>query len=289
MSDKINIDGILANGYGFSPKLVMQDREITIEAKAIYSYFSSYAGAGKSAFPSVKKTIYDLNIGEERYYTHRKKLIEKGYLIIKKQVSKDGKFNHNLYTLPSYPQKPGTDNSTTKESRKRKRGTNSNSTNSNSINSNNNDNENIDSSKNKNVKDKKKSVPENISSFYEDNFGRVSNYIEKELIDWLKIFDSQLILEALKRTKDYGKEFAYTKKIMMNWEKLNVKTLEDIKKIDKEFENKRNKINFKKKKIKKEKLPDWAKENFRPQVSDDDLKDPELESRLKKLREEKSR
>lgn len=288
MSDKLDVQGILSKGYGLSPKLVMQDREITIEAKAIYSYFSSYAGNGTVAFPSVSKTIYDLNIGEQRYYKHRKKLTDKGYLTIEKQVSKRGKFSHNLYTLPPFPENTWLENDRSENQRMEDVGTNSNSTNNNSINSNNN-NENINLSKNENIKDRKKSVPENIASFYEDNFGRVSNYIQKELIDWLKIFDSQLIIEALKRTKDYGKEFAYTKKIMMNWNKLNVKTLEDIKKIDKEFENKRNKINFKKKKIKKEKLPDWAKEDFTPRVSGEDVKDPDLESRLKRLREENSR
>lgn len=287
MSDKITVEGILAKGYGFSPKLVMQDREITIEAKGIYSYFSSYAGAGKSAFPSVKKTIYDLNIGEERYYTHRKKLIEKGYLIINKQVSKDGKFNHNLYTLPSYPQNPGTDNSTSEEPRREELGTNSNSTNSNNINSNSINNYNNDFNKNTDKTGNKKNekYSKKIAHFYEDNFGEISNYIQKELNYWVSILNNELVLESLKRSKDYGKEFGYAKRIMKNWKSLDVKTLGDVKKIDAKFirgtDNKNN--------GRRESLPNWMNEDYEIPSTDKKLEDKELSTRLEKLRKERDK
>lgn len=72
MSDKLRVEGVFSKGYGIIPKLVMQDQDLSIEAKSIYAYFASYAGNGTTAFPSVSKIIYDLNIGEERFYKHRK-------------------------------------------------------------------------------------------------------------------------------------------------------------------------------------------------------------------------
>ncbi len=38
----IQINGIMSQGYGFSPKAVMRDTRLTIEAKAIYAYMSSF-------------------------------------------------------------------------------------------------------------------------------------------------------------------------------------------------------------------------------------------------------
>ncbi|WRN75135.1 hypothetical protein UM590_04250 [Staphylococcus aureus] len=40
-------------GYGLVFKRVMKDTTISIEAKALYSYLSSYAGVDETAFPSV--------------------------------------------------------------------------------------------------------------------------------------------------------------------------------------------------------------------------------------------
>ena len=51
-TDVLKVIGIDSKGYGKIPKLVMQDHNLTIEAKAIYAYFASYAGAGTNAFPS---------------------------------------------------------------------------------------------------------------------------------------------------------------------------------------------------------------------------------------------
>lgn len=89
---------VLVSGYGIIPKLVMKDKDLTIEAKAIYAYIASYAGAGKTAYPSVDLICSDLNIGKGRFQKHRKCLIEKGYLIIEKVTNK-GRFTNNLYVI----------------------------------------------------------------------------------------------------------------------------------------------------------------------------------------------
>ncbi|MDM0961630.1 helix-turn-helix domain-containing protein [Clostridium perfringens] len=103
----IQINGIMSQGYGFSPKAVMRDTRLTIEAKAIYAYMSSFAGAGLSSFPSVKLQLHDLCISEKRYYKHRKLLEDLGYITIKQTRIKleSGKVvnDKNIYTLEQFP------------------------------------------------------------------------------------------------------------------------------------------------------------------------------------------
>ena len=113
-SDILKVIGVNSRGYGNIPKLVMQDRRLTPEAKCIYSYFASYAGAGSSAFPSVSKILYDLCLGRARYYKHFGLLVDYGYIEVE-QAKDSGKFSHNIYVLNSQisDQKPCTQNRTT--------------------------------------------------------------------------------------------------------------------------------------------------------------------------------
>ena len=107
-------DGIMEKGYGFIPKLIMKDKDITIEAKAIYAYLSSYTGAGNTAYPSISLMCGDLDISEARFYKHRKLLVEKGYIVIEKRRTEGG-WSNNVYKLPfkPYPQNLSTQNLST--------------------------------------------------------------------------------------------------------------------------------------------------------------------------------
>ena len=115
-TDILKVQGRMERGYGIIPKLPMQDKRLTIEAKAIYSYFCSYAGAGTQAFPSRSKILYDLGIGEERYYRHFNILKKYGYIKVEQNVNSVGKFKNNIYTLiemieshsQPYPENRGT-------------------------------------------------------------------------------------------------------------------------------------------------------------------------------------
>ncbi|HFD2043947.1 TPA: helix-turn-helix domain-containing protein [Clostridium perfringens] len=97
--DEIRYEGksILSKGYGMIPKLVMQS-DISIEAKAIYAYICSFAGNGNTAFPSVEKILIELNISKDRFYKHRNKLIDKGFIKVKKNKLK-GKVINNTYII----------------------------------------------------------------------------------------------------------------------------------------------------------------------------------------------
>ncbi len=103
-SDILKVQGVKSKGYGIIGKLVMLDRRLTIEAKAIYAYFCSYAGAGSTAFPSVSKIIEDLEISENRFYKHFKLLKNYGYILVEQVKKGSGKFSHNLYTLTECPE-----------------------------------------------------------------------------------------------------------------------------------------------------------------------------------------
>lgn len=98
MSDKLKIEGINSAGFGIIPKLVMQDRELSIVAKAIYSYFRSYTGTGDSCFPTRKKICYDLNISNDTFSKHLKNLVRFGYVKVE-QIKENGRFSHNVYTI----------------------------------------------------------------------------------------------------------------------------------------------------------------------------------------------
>ncbi|MDK9870646.1 helix-turn-helix domain-containing protein [Staphylococcus sp. IPLA37011] len=95
MSDRL-ID--ITGGYGSVYKKVMKDTELSIEAKAIYAYLTSYAGGKYTAFPSVSLICHELNISKNRFYNHRKELVEKEIISVKRERTDNG-FSKNIYTI----------------------------------------------------------------------------------------------------------------------------------------------------------------------------------------------
>lgn len=95
MSDKVKTS---ITGYGLVFKRVMKDRNISIEAKALYSYLSAYAGADESSFPSVELIKHELNIGKQRYQRARRELENAGYLQVDRKQN-GNIYGSNLYTL----------------------------------------------------------------------------------------------------------------------------------------------------------------------------------------------
>ena len=95
MSDKVKTS---ITGYGLVFKRVMKDRNISIEAKALYSYLSAYAGADESAFPSVDLIKHELGVGKHRFLRAKNELIDNGYLMVDRKQTKNI-YGSNLYTL----------------------------------------------------------------------------------------------------------------------------------------------------------------------------------------------
>lgn len=140
MDDKIVGFKINSQGFGTIPKLVMQDRSLSLGAKAVYAYFCSFTGAGDSCFPSRERICYDLDLNKDTFTKYRNELVTRGY--IKIEQIKDGvKFSHNVYTLcdvvPSCPVFSDTKISDPKVSDPKEPDTINNSIKSNNIKSNN--------------------------------------------------------------------------------------------------------------------------------------------------------
>lgn len=208
----IQINGIMSQGYGFSPKAVMRDTRLTIEAKAIYAYMSSFAGAGLNSFPSVKLQLSELCISEKRYYKHRKLLEDLGYITIKQTRTKleSGKVvnDKNIYTLEQFPTpKPkeeiqkdkiktnnknniseNSQNDSSQNDSVQNVGSNSNSINSNSINNNN-----ISSSSKEVDEEDKKQIIQLLQICQNNKFKLKKNDIK----DLLTIYDFNKIAKAI--------------------------------------------------------------------------------------------
>ncbi|HBM4219687.1 TPA: helix-turn-helix domain-containing protein, partial [Listeria innocua] len=99
MENEIRVKGIFEQGYGIIAKALMRDKDLSIEAKSIYSYLASFAGAGNTAFPSVELIIAELNISRDRFYKHRKQLVEKGFITVIQKKGDKGLQQRNIYQL----------------------------------------------------------------------------------------------------------------------------------------------------------------------------------------------
>ena len=95
MSDEVRTD---ITGYGLVFKSVLKRNDIDAEAKALYSYLSSYAGSDTKAFPGVSLICHDLNFSEKRFQKYRKQLEDAGVITIERKRTNNG-FSKNIYTI----------------------------------------------------------------------------------------------------------------------------------------------------------------------------------------------
>uniref|UniRef100_UPI0039EA52E8 helix-turn-helix domain-containing protein n=1 Tax=Clostridium perfringens TaxID=1502 RepID=UPI0039EA52E8 len=118
----IQLRGILSQGYGFSPQIVMRDIRLTAEAKAIYAYMASFAGANLTAFPTIELQLHELNMSAKRYYKHRRLLEDLGYITIQRTTTRlaSGKVvrDKNIYILEQFPVAKNKDNTDNDNSKK---------------------------------------------------------------------------------------------------------------------------------------------------------------------------
>lgn len=92
---------ILKNGYGYSPKKVMRDPSLSVEAKAIYAYLASFADNEGKAYPGIELMCHELNMGENRFHKYKKQLVDKGYITISRERKENG-WSNNIYYLQGY-------------------------------------------------------------------------------------------------------------------------------------------------------------------------------------------
>lgn len=80
------------------------------------------------------------------------------------------------------------------------------------------------------------SIPEYILEFFNDHFGKVTNYIKSELGCWVDQLGEELVFEALKRTVENGKStWRYTLGILHKWKKDGLRTIADVEAAEEAF------------------------------------------------------
>lgn len=94
-----NLEGIYKQGYGYLSKAIMKYDGISIKAKAVYAYISSYAGKEGIAFPSRALICYDLQISQDSLSKYMKELVDNHIIIKQHQRQAGNKFANNVYTI----------------------------------------------------------------------------------------------------------------------------------------------------------------------------------------------
>ena len=250
----LEVEGINAQGFGMIAKMAMLDQRLTIEAKAIYSYFCSYAGGGSTAFPSVSKIVYDLKISKTRYYKHFDSLVECGYISVR-QNKEGNKFANNIYTLNTNPvtrpQNKETELSCPQNEYTQNEHTQNVDTNINNININNFNNILDD------VDDKRAREVEEVANEYKNYSSKKITPVNlKSLNKLLDVVDKELLLYAIQKLEDVEKPMTYLKAIIKDYMKNNISTVKQAIEYDKVFKEKKNKNNKKNKSERKQKLED---------------------------------
>lgn len=253
----LEIEGINAQGFGTIAKMVMLDQRLTIEAKAIYSYFCSYAGGGSTAFPSVSKIVYDLKISKDRYYKHFKLLVELGYISVRENKD-NGKFANNIYRIMSNPvpctenkemDSPCPENPDKENSDKESQDTNINNININNFNNVLDD-----------VDDKRARELEEVADEYKNYSSKKITPVNlKSLNKLLDVVDKDLLLYAIQKLEDVEKPMTYLKAVIKDYMKNNISTVKEAIEYDKVFKEKKNKSNKKNNSDRKQKLEELHK------------------------------
>ena len=103
--DRLRIEGVMAKGYGIICKYPMQDTDLDIAAKAVYSLLCALAGDDHSVFPSRDKIVSWLNVGRNKYNAGMRQLRDHGYILVEQVKGAGSRFAHNSYTIVSNPKK----------------------------------------------------------------------------------------------------------------------------------------------------------------------------------------
>lgn len=128
--------------------------------------------------------------------------------------------------------------------------------------------------------------PANAHLFYQDNFGIANPTIIQTIEHWVNDLNEELVIEAMRRAAVDQKGFRYAEGIMKNWDKKNIRSMDQVKAEDVAFNNRKQPAGNFGRSSKVEKLPDWIDH---PQPSEEKVIDKETQQefmeRLKKFRE----
>ena len=234
---KIQSTSILSSGYGLIPKVITRDKELTMEAKAIYAYLASFAGSCGHCYPSKELMLSELGTTERRFNKNMNLLKEHGYVKVHKR-RKGNRNDSNLYELlmdlrdiekiknefDTSQFDSGQFDSGQFDSGHFDSGQidppNNNSINTNSINTNNiNKYINKENLSNNKLKE--------FSRLYEQNIGFINGLTAEYLIELSETIEVSLFRKAIEIATDRNKcSLGYIKTIIKNWLNINITTLE---------------------------------------------------------------
>ena len=222
---KIQSTSILSDGYGLIPKKITRDKNLTLEAKAIYAYLASFAGANNSCYPGKKMMISELSTTEKRFDKNIKILKEYGYIKVYKRRNRN-RNDSNLYELIM----------DTRDIEKIKMQFDTSQFDSGQFDSGQNDPPNNNSINNNSINNSKYIDKENLpnrlkefSRLYEQNIGLINGVAAEYLTELSEIIDVELFKRAIEIATDRGKcNLGYIKGIINQWLALNIKTLDQL-------------------------------------------------------------
>lgn len=87
-----------SGSYGYILQGVMRDKRLSVEAKAVYAYLSSFADSDGYCFPAVDTICGELNMSKARYYRHFRQLIEMGVVQVN-QSRRANRLGGNVYCI----------------------------------------------------------------------------------------------------------------------------------------------------------------------------------------------
>ena len=102
-SGSLSVEGMLGDGWGFAPRLVMTDPRLSIREKALYAYILTYAAVGKVAYPKVETIRYHLGISPQSYRDMMRQLCELGYIVRRRRRLANGRMGCYDYYICQKP------------------------------------------------------------------------------------------------------------------------------------------------------------------------------------------
>lgn len=95
----LELDEVMADGYGIVSRKVLRADFISTKAKALYSYLCSFAGSGDTAFPSTDVMRKELQLSKDTFYGARSELEAFGIIEINTFNTRNGR--KTIYKLVS--------------------------------------------------------------------------------------------------------------------------------------------------------------------------------------------
>ena len=99
----LTVEGMLGDGWGFAPRLVMTDPRLSIREKALYAYILTYAAVGKVAYPKVETIRYHLGISPQSYRDMMQQLCHLGYIVRRRRRLANGRLGCYDYYISHKP------------------------------------------------------------------------------------------------------------------------------------------------------------------------------------------